>query len=106
MKDGFIKAAASTPKIRVADVQFNSGNIIKDIKKAAEQGVKLIVFPELSITGYTCGDLFGQRLLIESAHEQLDRIKEETKDLEIISVVGLPLVKSGKLINAAAVLYK
>ncbi len=106
MKDGFIKVAAATPKIRVADVQFNSDNIIKDIKRAAEQGVKLIVFPELCITGYTCGDLFGQRLLIESASEQLSRIKEETKDLEIISVVGLPLVKSGKLINAAAVLYK
>lgn len=106
MKDGFIKVAAATPKIRVADVQFNGGNIIKDIKKAAEQGVKLIVFPELSVTGYTCGDLFGQRLLIKTAHEQLDRIKEETKALEIISVVGLPLVKNGKLINAAAVLYK
>ena len=106
MKDGFIKVAAATPKIKVADVQFNGGNIINDIKAAAEQGVKLIVFPELCITGYTCGDLFGQRLLIESAFEQLERIKEETRDLEIISVVGLPLVKSGKLINAAAVLYK
>lgn len=106
MKDGFIKVAAATPKIKVADVQSNSNNIINDIKKAAEQGVKLITFPELSITGYTCGDLFGQRLLIESAQKQLDRIREETKALEIISVVGLPLIKNGKLINAAAVLYK
>ena len=106
MKDGFIKVAAATPKIKVADVQSNSNNIINDIKKAAEQGVKLITFPELSITGYTCGDLFGQRLLIESAKKQLDRIREETKTLEIISVVGLPLIKNGKLINAAAVLYK
>ena len=86
MKDGFIKVAAATPKIKVADVQFNSDNIIQDIKKAAAQNVKLITFPELSITGYTCGDLYGQRLLIESAKEQLDRIKEETKALEIISV--------------------
>lgn len=106
MKDGFIKVAAATPKIKVADVRYNSGNIINDIKRAAEQGVKLIAFPELCITGYTCGDLFGQRLLIESALEQLDRIKEETKSLEIISAVGLPLIKDGKLINAAAVLYK
>ncbi|MDE7303681.1 MAG: NAD(+) synthase, partial [Oscillospiraceae bacterium] len=106
MKDGFIKVAAATPKIKVADVQFNSSNIINDIKEAADQGVKLITFPELSVTGYTCGDLFGQRLLIESAKEQLDRIREETKALEIISVVGLPLIKNGKLINAAAVLYK
>ena len=106
MKNGFIKVAAATPKIKVADVQFNSNNIINDIKKAADQGVKLITFPELSITGYTCGDLFGQRLLIESAQKQLDRIKDETKSLEIISAVGLPLIKNGKLINAAAVLYK
>ena len=106
MKDGFIKVAAATPKIKVADVQFNSDNIIKDIKNAANQGVKLIAFPELSITGYTCGDLFGQRLLIESAQKQLDRIKDETKSLEIVSAVGLPLIKNGKLINAAAVLYK
>lgn len=106
MKDGFIKTAAATPKIRVADVQFNGGSIISDIKSAAEQGVKLVVFPELCITGYTCGDLFGQRLLAESAYSVLERIKEETKELEIISVVGLPLIRDGKLINAAAVLYK
>lgn len=106
MKDGFIKIAAATPEIKVADVRFNADNIIKDIKSAAEQGVKLIVFPELCITGYTCGDLFGQRLLIESAYAQLERIKEETSALEIISVAGLPLIRGGKLINAAAVLYK
>ncbi len=106
MKDGFIKIAAATPEIKVADVRFNADNIIKDIKSAAEQGVKLIVFPELCITGYTCGDLFGQRLLIESAYAQLERIKEETSALEIISVAGLPLIRDGKLINAAAVLYK
>lgn len=106
MKDGFIKIAAATPEIKVADVRFNADNIIKDIKSAAEQGVKLIVFPELCITGYTCGDLFGQRLLIESAYAELERIKEETSALEIISVAGLPLIRDGKLINAAAVLYK
>ena len=106
MKDGFIKIAAATPEIKVADVRFNADNIIKDIKSAAEQGVKLIVFPELCITGYTCGDLFGQRLLIESAYAELERIKEETSALEIISVAGLPLIRGGKLINAAAVLYK
>lgn len=106
MKDGFIKVAAATPKIKVADVAYNAESIINDIFTANMQGVKLIVFPELAITGYTCGDLFGQRLLIDAAYKQLLRIKEDTKELEIISVVGLPMIEKGKLINAAAVLYK
>lgn len=106
MKDGFIKVAAATPEIRVADVVYNAESIINDIFNACKNGVKLIVFPELAITGYTCGDLFGQRILIESAYEQLIRIKEDTKPLDIISVVGTPMIKGGKLINAAAVLYK
>lgn len=106
MKDGFIKVAAATPEIRVADVVYNAESIINDIFNACKNGVKLIVFPELAITGYTCGDLFGQRILIESAYEQLMRIKEDTKPLDIISVVGTPMIKGGKLINAAAVLYK
>lgn len=106
MKDGFIKVAAATPNIKVADVVYNTESIINDIYTACKEGVKLIVFPELCITGYTCGDLFGQRALIQSAYEQLMRIKEETRQLEIISVVGLPMIKEGKLINAAAVIYK
>ena len=105
MKDGFIKIATATPKIKVADVTYNAASIITCIKQAAEQGVKLLTLPELCITGYTCGDLFFQKTLIDSAWQQLQNIKNETADLDIISAVGLPVHKNGKLINAAAVLY-
>ncbi|MCM1054808.1 MAG: NAD(+) synthase [Bacteroides sp.] len=106
MKDGFIKVGASTPEIRVGDVEFNGGSIIKCVREAAEAGVKLLALPELCVTGYTCGDLFGQRLLTEAAARQLDRIKKETADLNIIFAVGLPIPKKGKLINGAAVVYR
>ncbi len=106
MKDGFIKVAAATPSIKVADVEFNADSIIKCIKDAYEAGVKLLTLPELCVTGYTCGDLFSQPLLIKGAAKQLLRIMKETRDLDIISVVGLPVIKDGKLINAAAVLQK
>ncbi len=106
MKHGFIKTAAATPEIKVADPVFNANSIISCVKAAAEKKVKLLALPELCLTGYTCGDLFGQRTLIESALQQLERIKSETKDLNIIFVLGLPIVKNGKLINAAAVIYR
>ena len=105
MKDGFIKVATATPKIKVADVTYNADSIITCIKEAAAQGVKLIALPELCITGYTCGDLFFQKTLIDGAWEQLERIKDEISTLDIIAVVGLPMQKNGKLINAAAVVY-
>ena len=106
MKHGFIKTAAATPEIRVADTVFNADSIISCVKNAAQEKVKLLVLPELCLTGYTCGDLFAQKTLLESALDQLERIKSETKDLNIIFVLGLPLIKKGKLINAAAVIYK
>ena len=106
MKDGFVKVATATPKIKVGDVEFNAQSIIACIKEAAEQGVKLLALPEMCITGYTCGDLFFQKTLIDGAWEQLQRIKSETAGLDIIAAVGLPLQKNGKLINAAAVLYR
>lgn len=106
MKDGFIKVGASTPEIRVGDVEFNGKSIVSCVKEAAEQGVKLLALPELCVTGYTCGDLFGQRTLIEAAEKQLEIIKDETKGLDIIFAVGLPVIKKGKLINGAAVVYK
>ncbi len=105
MKDGFIKVGAATPKIKVADTEFNGGSIISCVKEAAEKGVKLLAFPELCITGYTCGDLFEQKTLIDAAEKQLYRIAEETAKLDIIFVVGLPMIKNGKLINTAAVVY-
>ncbi len=106
MKYGFIRTAAATPDIKVADCGFNGSNIIENIRKAAENNAEIIVFPELCITGYTCGDLFAQRALISSAVDTLGRIKSETADINIISVIGLPFEYCSNLYNCAAVLYK
>ena len=103
MRDGFVKVACATPDIRVADVAYNADNIIRTIKQAANIGIKLIVFPELCITGYTCGDLFLQRSLIEGADAQLLRIARETAKCDICAVVGLPYALDQKLYNVAAV---
>lgn len=100
---GFVKTAAVTPKIKVADVAYNGAEIEKYMKEASEQGAELIVFPELSLTGATCGDLFHQELLIESAREELLRLVKISEDLEGLYFVGLPWEHRGKLYNAAAV---
>lgn len=102
MKDGFIKAAAASPELRVADVKFNTEESIKCIKEAAENGAKLIVLPELGLTSYTCGDLFLQASLIRLAEQELLRLTDATKNLDILSVVGLPVSNNGKLYNCAA----
>lgn len=106
MKDGFIKVACATPDIKVGDTKFNTDNIIADIKKASDNGAKLIVFPELCVTAYTCGDLFLQKSLLDSAENELLRIAKETANCDIISVVGVPIVVNQSLYNCAAVLNK
>ena len=102
MKDGFIKVAACTPNVRVADCEYNAAEIIRMAHEAGQQGAKVIVMPELCITSYTCGDLFWQELLLDEAKEQLLRIAKETAGLDAILFVGLPLEYKGKLYNAAA----
>ncbi|MBQ7447442.1 MAG: NAD(+) synthase [Eubacterium sp.] len=102
MKDGFIKAAALTPKVRVADAKYNGAQIREMITKAAEDGVQVLVFPELCITGYTCGDLFSQKILLDEAKKQLLHIAKHTMGLSVIAFVGLPIVFRGKLYNVAA----
>ena len=104
MKHGFIKVAACSPKIRLGDPKYNADLIIEAIKKAAKLGVTLIAFPELVLTGYTMGDLFEHEILLDTAEKQIKRIQRETEDLQIISVIGMPLRVSGKLLNCAAVL--
>ncbi|MGN0556852.1 MAG: NAD(+) synthase [Acutalibacteraceae bacterium] len=106
MKDGFIKAAAATPKIRVADCEFNKNAVIDCVKQAAAGGVGLLCLPELCITGYTCGDLFLQDTLIDSAERALLDIAAQTADLDIIFAVGLPLRVDSKLYNCAAVISR
>ncbi|GAA4653826.1 NAD(+) synthase [Anaerocolumna aminovalerica] len=104
MKDGFIKVAAATPKIQVAGCNFNGDRIKEIIDIAEENQVKVLVFPELCITGYTCGDLFLQDTLLNSAKEQLMNIVDYTKGLDVLAAVGLPICKEGKLYNVAAVI--
>ena len=102
MRDGFIKVAAISPKIRVADAAYNSKVICEGIREAARAGAKVIVFPELSITGYTCGDLFLQESLLAGALEALREIMTFTEGQDAIVFVGLPFAYNGKLYNAAA----
>ena len=89
MQDGFIKVAAGTPKIRVADCAHNARAIIDLMKEAAAQGVKVLSLPELCLTGYTCGDLFLQETLLRGAEKALATILEETKKLEVLAAVGI-----------------
>lgn len=102
MKDGFIRVAAISPDLRVADVAYNTEKIIEAVKFAAADGVKVLCLPELAITGYTCGDLFGSKLLIDAAKDALIEIVKATADLPIFFAVGLPYMRNGKLYNVAA----
>ena len=104
MKDGFIKVAAATPPLRVADCAYNAAEIVRQAREAAETGAQLIAFPELCLTGYTCGDLFLQQTLLDGACAALDTVREQTAALNAAVVVGLPLARRGKLYNCAAVL--
>ena len=101
--DGIVRIAAATPRVKVADCPHNKAEISRMIREAAENGASVIVFPELSVTGYTCGDLFKDRRLMESAAQCLRELIEETKDLEILCAVGMPVPSGGALYNCAAV---
>lgn len=101
MNYGFVKVAAAVPNIQVADCFYNITQIEKIMRKAADKGVQIIVFPELSVTGYTCLDLFQQDVLLDSAEEALLQLAENTADLPLLAFVGAPLRTDNKLINAA-----
>lgn len=104
MKHGFVKVAAVTPALRVADVRFNAENISRAIGEAEKAGVQLLVFPELSLCGYTCGDLFGQKVLLDDCFAFLRTIAEETKDKQLLVFIGVPVRLGGVLYNCAAAL--
>ena len=104
MKDGFVKVSCASPDVKVADCIYNADQIIAMISDAHKQNVKIICFPELSITGYTCGDLFLQDALLNAAKTELVRIIKETAVLDIVSIIGLPLAVYGKLYNCAVVI--
>ncbi len=103
---GLLKAATASPQLRVADCAYNAGQIIDTMQHAHAEGVQLLVLPELCITGYTCSDLFFQRTLQTGALDALAEIVRASEDLEMVAVVSLPLLVSGKLYNCAAVLCK
>ena len=102
MKQGFVKVAAVTPDIRVADVEFNKEQICRKMDEAAASGAKIIVFPELCVTGYTCSDLFTQDVLLDHAREVLTEIAAHTRDMDALVFVGAPLAVDGELYNVAA----
>lgn len=106
MKYGFVKVAAATPKIRVADCEFNANQIIAQINEAEKNGASLVVFPELCVTGYTCSDLFLQSAILNAAKDAVKKIVFETAELDIISIVGTPIALRQSLFNCAVVIYK
>ena len=108
MRDGFVKVAAGTPKIRVADCRYNAEQIFTLMREADKQGVRVLCLPELCLTGYTCGDLFLQDTLLRGAEEGLKTILEATRNLDMVTAVGLPVRSQwdNKLYNCAAVIHK
>ena len=106
MKYGFIKVASAIPAVKVADCRFNAQQIDTQIAIADGKGVQVIVFPELCITGYSCADLFGQTLLLEEAEIALMQIMNNTRQMDIISIVGMPVVVNSTLMNCAVALQK
>ncbi len=104
MTDGFVRLAAACPKLKVADPDYNSDEIIKLSLEAAKAGAKILVFPELAITGYSCGDLFFQDRLLNEAERCLKKTADATACSDMLIFVGFPFSENGKLYNAAAVL--
>ena len=97
MKDGFIRVAAATPDLKVADPVFNREQTWKMMQEAASRDVKILVFPELGLTGYTCSDLFLQDTLIDQAKEELLWLLNASKAMDMLTFIGLPWMKDGKL---------
>ena len=106
MNYGFVKVASATPKIKVADCEYNKNEVCKILDEAVGKNVQMIVFPELCLTGYTCSDLFLQKVMLRKAKEEVMNIAKYIKEKDIIAIVGLPFEYNGKLYNVAAVLHK
>lgn len=106
MRQGFVKVAAATPNVKVADVDYNKQEICKAIDEAVASGAKIVVFPELCVTGYTCGDLFAQDVLLKKSEAALQEIVVHTESKDALVIVGLPYAVRGKLYNVAAVMSR
>ncbi len=105
MRDGFVKVAAASPVIKVADCDYNARRVIETIRRADEQGVKILVFPELTLTGVSCMDLFKHRVILEGARAALDTVVEATKGVDMLVFVGLPLAEGAQIESAAAAVW-
>ena len=106
MRDGFITVACGTPKLRLADCDYNAEQTFTLMRKAEKAGAKVLVLPELGLTGYTCGDLVDQDALLRGAEQALATVLEATRNLEVVTAVGLPLRVNNKLYNCAAIIQK
>ncbi|WP_298029907.1 NAD(+) synthase [uncultured Dysosmobacter sp.] len=106
MRDGFISVACGSPKLRLADCRYNAEQTFMMMRQAEKAGVKVLVLPELGLTGYTCGDLFYQDTLLRGAEEALSTVLEATRNLEVVTAVGLPVRVNNKLYNCAAIIQK
>ena len=106
MKDGFIKVGAAVPEVRPGDCDFNADRIIECINTAHDAGVRVLVLPELCVTGYTCGDLFLHGELLKNAENALSKIAAATERFDVVYTVGVPLCIEGKVCNCAAVYFK
>ena len=106
MNYGFVKVAAAVPRVKIADCKYNAGQLESLIAIADGKGVQIITFPEMCITAYTCGDLFGQQLLLEEAEMGLMQILNNTRQLDIISILGMPIAVNSTVVNAAVVIQK
>lgn len=106
MNNGFIKVAAAKPSVRVADCRYNTGRIEALMARAEGLGVEILCLPELSVTGYTCQDLFQQQLLLDEAESALLRLMEFSRNLSMVTIVGVPLDYEGRLFNCAAILCR
>ena len=99
MRDGFVKVATATPAVRVADCAYNAGQCIQAVRQAAELGVRILVLPELCLTGYTCHDLFGQEILRRGAWTAMEQVAAATQGLDMLVFVGLPVARRGGCIT-------
>ena len=104
MKDGFVKVAAASPVIKVADCDYNAARVIETIAQADALGVKVLAFPELTLTGVTCGDLLAHRVLLAGAAKALEKVVESSRGLDMLLFVGLPFAFGAKLLSVAAVI--
>ena len=105
-KYGYVRVAASVPELKVANVEFNTNEVISEIKKLDKEGVQIVTFPELCLTGYTCADLFSQDILIDKYMEALERVVKETANLNIISIIGAPIVCDNQMFNCGVVVNR